>query len=79
MALERSAYIRALRVNELNSVISSNAVRTPVFLPATTRFPGCQCSTSELFKYTKDELMQMELYDLFARREAADSCGTGCR
>lgn len=72
-ALERSAYIRALRVNERKFRNIFERSKDAVFLTGDDLiFRDVNAATSELFKYTKDELMQMSLFDLFARKDAAD-------
>jgi PAS domain S-box-containing protein len=72
-ALERSAYIRALRVNERKFRNIFERSKDAVFLTADDLvFRDVNAATCELFKYAKEELMQMSVYDLFARREAAD-------
>ncbi|HEY4112081.1 hybrid sensor histidine kinase/response regulator [Puia sp.] len=72
-ALERSAYIRALRVNERKFRTIFERSKDAVFLTGDDLvFQDVNAATGELFKYGKEELMQMSLYDLFARKEAAD-------
>lgn len=71
-ALERSAYIRALRVNERKFRNIFERSKDAVFLTSDDLvFRDVNTATSELFKYTKEELMRMSLYDLFARKDAA--------
>jgi PAS domain S-box-containing protein len=72
-ALERSAYIKALRVNERKFRNIFERSKDAVFLTGDDLvFRDVNAATSELFKYGKEELMQMSLYDLFARKDAAD-------
>jgi PAS domain S-box-containing protein len=72
-ALERSAYIKALRVNERKFRTIFERSKDAVFLTGDDLvFRDVNAATSELFKYTKEELMQLSLYHLFARGEAAD-------
>lgn len=72
-ALERSAYLKALRLNERKFRNIFERSKDAVFLTSDDLvFRDVNAATSELFKYGKDELMQMSLYDLFARKEAAE-------
>lgn len=72
-ALERSAYIRALRNNERKFRNIFERSKDAVFLTGDDLvFRDVNAATCELFKYTKEELMNMSVYDLFARKEAAD-------
>ncbi|HEY4334488.1 MAG TPA: ATP-binding protein [Puia sp.] len=72
-ALERSAYLRALRVNERKFRNIFERSKDAVFLTGDDLvFRDVNAATGELFKYGKDELMRMSLFDLFARKEAAD-------
>src|SRR6201996_3040181 len=72
-ALERSAYIKALRVNERKFRNIFERSKDAVFLTSDDLvFRDVNSATCELFKYNKEELMKMSLYQLFARREAAD-------
>jgi PAS domain S-box-containing protein len=72
-AMERSAYIRALRNNERKFRSIFERSKDAVFLTGDDLvFRDVNAATSELFKYGKDELMRMSLFDLFARKEAAD-------
>src|SRR6201996_8231221 len=72
-ALERSAYIKALRVNERKFRNIFERSKDAVFLTGDDLvFRDVNAATCELFKYNKEELMKMSLYQLFARREAAD-------
>ena len=71
-ALERSAYIKALRVNERKFRNIFERSKDAVFLTTDDLvFRDVNMATCELFKYTKDELLHMSLYNLFARKEAA--------
>jgi len=72
-AMERSAYIRALRINERKFRSIFERSKDAVFLTGDDLvFRDVNAATSELFKYGKEDLMRMSLYDLFARKEAAD-------
>jgi PAS domain S-box-containing protein len=73
-ALERSTYIKALRVNERKFRNIFERSKDAVFL--TTHdlvFRDVNMATCDLFKYSKEELLHMSLYNLFARKEAAIS------
>lgn len=72
-ALERSAYIKALRVNERKFRSIFERSKDAVFLTGDDLvFRDVNAATSDLFKYGKEELLQMSLYNLFARKEAAE-------
>ena len=71
-ALERSAYIKALRVNERKFRNIFERSKDAVFLTGDDLvFRDVNMATCELFKYGKEELLKMSLYNLFARKEAA--------
>ncbi|WP_431216779.1 ATP-binding protein [Puia sp. P3] len=71
-ALERSAYIRALRANELKFRNIFEQSKDAVFLLGEDLiFRDVNRATCELFKYSKEELLSRSLYGLFARKEAA--------
>src|SRR6185312_2382927 len=71
-ALERGAYTRALRVNERKFRNIFERSKDAVFLTTDDLvFKDVNMATCDLFKYTKDELLRMNLYNLFARKEAA--------
>jgi PAS domain S-box-containing protein len=71
-ALERSAYIKALRVNERKFRNIFERSKDAVFLTGDDLvFRDVNSATCELFKYGKEELLRMSLYNLFARKEAA--------
>ena len=71
-ALERSAYIRALRANELKFRNIFEQSKDAVFLLGEDLiFRDVNRATCELFKYNKEELLSRSLYGLFARKEAA--------
>ncbi len=73
-ALERSAYIKALRVNERKFRNIFERSKDAVFLlDEDLVFRDVNNATCELFKYSKEELLQFSLYDLFARKEAVGS------
>ena len=70
-ALERSAYIKALRVNERKFRNIFERSKDAVFLTGEDLvFRDVNMATCELFKYGKEELLRMSLYNLFARKEA---------
>jgi len=70
-ALERSAYIKALRANELKFRNIFEKSKDAVFLLGEDLiFRDVNAATSELFKYSKEELLSRSLYSLFARKEA---------
>ena len=72
-ALERSAYIKALRVNERKFRSIFERSKDAVFLTGDDLvFRDVNSATCELFKYAKEELRQMSLFNLFARGEAAE-------
>jgi PAS domain S-box-containing protein len=71
-ALERSTYIKALRVNERKFRNIFERSKDAVFLTSDELvFRDVNAATCDLFKYSKDELLHMSLYNLFARKEAA--------
>jgi PAS domain S-box-containing protein len=73
-ALERSAYIKALRVNERKFRNIFERSKDAVFLlDEDLVFRDVNAATCELFKYSKEELLHYCLYDLFARKEAVGS------
>src|SRR5580704_8208427 len=72
-ALERSSYLKALRVNERKFRNIFERSKDAVFLTSDDLvFRDVNMATCDLFKYGKDELYKMSLYDLFARKEAAN-------
>ncbi len=72
-ALERSAYIKALRMNERKFRNIFERSKDAVFLTGDDLvFKDVNVATSELFKYNKEDLLQMSVYNLFARKEAAE-------
>ncbi len=71
-ALERSAYIKALRVNERKFRNIFERSKDAVFLLGEGLiFLDVNNATCDLFKYSKDDLLDFSLYELFARKEAA--------
>ena len=71
-ALERSSYIKALKVNERKFRNIFERSKDAVFLADEELvFRDANAATSELFKYGKDDLQLLSLYDLFARKETA--------
>jgi len=76
-ALERSAYIKALRANERKFRNIFERSKDAVFLAGDRLvFKDANSATSDLFKYNKEDLQQLSLYELFARREAAEALQT---
>ncbi len=72
-ALERSSYIKALRENERKFRNIFERSKDAVFLTSEDLvFKDVNAATSDLFKYSKEELLHSSLYNLFARREAAE-------
>ncbi|MBS1603750.1 MAG: response regulator, partial [Bacteroidetes bacterium] len=70
-ALERSAYIKALRANELKFRNIFEKSKDAVFLLGEDLiFRDVNGATCELFKYSKEELLSRSIYSLFARKEA---------
>ena len=71
-ALERSAYIKALKINERKFRNIFERSKDAVFLAdGDLVFRDANSATSDLFKYSKEELQQLSLYYLFARKDAA--------
>ena len=71
-ALERSSYIKALRVNERKFRNIFERSKDAVFLLGEGLvFRDVNDATCDLFKYSKEELLDFSLYQLFARKEAA--------
>jgi len=71
-ALERSAHLKALKANERKFRNIFERSKDAVFLAnEELMFRDANSATSELFKYSKEELQQKSLYYLFARRDAA--------
>jgi PAS domain S-box-containing protein len=71
-ALERSAYIKALRLNERKFRSIFERSKDAVFLATEELvFRDANAATCELFKYNKEELQTLSVYNLFARKEAA--------
>lgn len=72
-ALERSTYIKALRVNERKFRSIFERSKDAVFLTGEDLvFRDVNNATCELFKYNKEELKRLTLYNLFARKETAE-------
>jgi PAS domain S-box-containing protein len=72
-ALERSDYIKALRVNERKFRSIFERSKDAVFLTGDDLvFRDVNTATCDLFKYGKEDLLRMSLYNLFARKEAAE-------
>jgi PAS domain S-box-containing protein len=71
-ALDRSAYIKALKSNERKFRSMFERSKDSVFLTGEDLvFRDVNSATCDLFKYSKEEIMRMSLYNLFARRDAA--------
>jgi PAS domain S-box-containing protein len=71
-ALERSTYIKALRVNERKFRNIFERSKDAVFLLGEDLvFRDVNKATCELFKYSKEELLHFGILDLFARKDAA--------
>ena len=72
-ALERSSYIKALRINERKFRSMFERSKDSVFLTGEDLvFRDVNSATCELFKYSKEDILRLRLYDLFARKEAAE-------
>ncbi len=72
-ALERSAYIKALRINERKFRSIFERSKDAVFLTGEDLvFRDINGATCDLFKYSKDEILKFSLYNLFVRKEAAE-------
>jgi PAS domain S-box-containing protein len=71
-ALDRSAYIKALKSNERKYRSVFERSKDSVFLTGEDLvFRDVNSATCELFKYSKEEILHLSLYNLFARRETA--------
>jgi len=72
-ALERSTYIKALRINERKFRSMFERSKDSVFLTGEDLvFRDVNSATCELFKYSKEDILRLSLYNLFARKEAAE-------
>ena len=72
-ALERSSYIKALRVNERKFRSIFERSKDAVFLTGENLvFRDVNSATCDLFKYGKEDILRFSLYNLFARKEAAE-------
>jgi PAS domain S-box-containing protein len=72
-ALERSSYIKALRINERKFRSMFERSKDSVFLTGEDLvFRDVNSATCELFKYGKEEILRLSLYNLFARKDAAE-------
>src|SRR5579872_5557128 len=70
-ALDRSAYIKALKSNERKFRSMFERSKDSVFLTGEDLvFRDVNNATCELFKYNKEEILKLSLYSLFARKEA---------
>ncbi|HVK97169.1 MAG TPA: ATP-binding protein [Flavisolibacter sp.] len=66
-ALERTAYLKALRANETKYRSIFELSKDAVFIAdAELRFKDCNPATSELLGYQKEELIHMSFYDLLS-------------
>ncbi len=71
-ALERSAYLKALKANERKFRNIFERSKDAVFLAdGNLVFRDANAATCQLFKFNKEELKELSLYNLFARKEAA--------
>jgi PAS domain S-box-containing protein len=71
-ALDRSAYLKALKSNERKFRSMFERSKDSVFLTGDDLvFRDVNNATCDLFKYGKEEILRLSLYNLFARREAA--------
>ena len=71
-ALDRSAYIKALKANERKFRSMFERSKDSVFLTSEDLvFRDVNNATCELFNYSKEEIVRLSLYNLFARRDAA--------
>jgi PAS domain S-box-containing protein len=71
-ALDRSTYLKALKINERKFRSMFERSKDSVFLTGEDLvFRDVNSATCDLFKYSKEEILRLSLYHLFARREAA--------
>lgn len=71
-ALERSTYLKALKANERKFRNIFERSKDAVFLAGEDLvFRDANAATCQLFKFNKEELKELSLYKLFARKEAA--------
>ncbi|HVW61667.1 MAG TPA: ATP-binding protein [Puia sp.] len=71
-ALERSAHLKALKANERKFRNIFERSKDAVFLAdGDLIFRDVNGATCDLFKYNKEDLLQLSLYFLFARKDAA--------
>jgi len=71
-ALERSAYLKALKANERKFRNIFERSKDAVFLAGENLvFRDANAATCQLFKFNKEELKELSLYNLFARKEMA--------
>src|SRR5882757_6523708 len=71
-ALERSAYLKALKANERKFRNIFERSKDAVFLAGENLvFRDANAATCELFKFNKEELKELSLYNLLARKETA--------
>ncbi len=71
-ALDRSAYLKALKSNERKFRRMFERSKDSVFLTGEDFvFRDVNSATCGLFKYSKEEILRLSLFHLFARREAA--------
>ncbi|HXB45101.1 MAG TPA: ATP-binding protein [Puia sp.] len=70
-ALERNAYLKALRANERKFYSVFEKSKDAIFLAdETLSFKVCNHAMTELFKYSGEELKNMSLYALFAQKKS---------
>ena len=70
-SLERSASLKAIKTNERKFYSIFEKSKDAVFLADENLvFRDVNSATSEFFKYSKEELLQLSLYALFARQES---------
>ncbi|HXD77824.1 MAG TPA: ATP-binding protein [Puia sp.] len=71
-AMERSAHIKALKANERKYRNMFERSKDSVFVTGEDLvFRDVNGATCELFKYNKDEILRLSLFNLLARKEAA--------
>jgi len=73
-ALERNAYLKALRSNERKFYSVFEKSRDAIFLAdEKLAVKDCNYAMTELFKYKEQELLKLNLSDLFAQKEMSYS------
>jgi len=72
-SLERSTYLRALKANERKFRSIFEKSKDAVFLASDQLiFGDVNAATCELFKYGKEELLELSLYGLLVKKETAE-------